>query len=936
MKNYFLYVFISLFLFSLSSCKDDDDVVPVLELSSGNADFHKEAGSVVIDVKSLPADWTASVDVEGEQWCKAEPVNSGAGVKISVSSSPNKTVRSTSVIINNGKLDKKILVRQLGTDTDILVSPSSFTLTPVGGTVAFAVTTNLTEAELDVTYPSWIKKGTDTRAAMIEIPYQFTVGTYDGSSARTEKIVIKDKKSDVSAEVTVTQNGLDGYTSGDTEGIADDVQLEVVRGEASTAHGGEGIEKSFDSDMSTIYHSNYPFAEGVTSHYPVTLTYYFKENTEALDYLTYYPRTSGSNGNFGEVEIQVSTEEHPAFESVTNETDFDFGSKGAVVSFSFNNTIQKPKAVRLIVKSGVNGHASCAEMKFFARNPEGFDPLTLFTDVTCSELRSGITEETINACDYPFFKNIAYYMLKEKYPADFRIADFKPYQHPDIQAAINKTSTYSLLDNPTGIFVKAGETLIVMVGETHGQHLSLRIQDMDAPNADGFNSSVSYSLRTGINKIVSEKKGLIYVMYHVNGNPADYDEVKIHFASGSVNGYFDVAKHTREQWSTLLNGAVDGYFDVVGKYAHLTFPVSKLKSTSSGKDLIDLFDDIVYKEQIFLGLRKYNNNGGTGTDIDNRMFRNRMYFNVMYGENNYMYSTAYHTAYNVSTMSNLCNVDQMKSNNWGPAHEVGHSNQTRPGLKWFGMTEVTNNICAMYIQKSYNAPSRLMTTSPNDGYSNYYEHAMTLSFCNSDIFHAELGDVFDKLVPFWQLELYMDYVLGKTDFYKDVYEYVRINPDLSTDGERQIEFAYNCSKAAGLDLTDFFVKWGFLKPGTYKFNDTYTDGEVTVTETQINTLKNRIKTLGYSSPQHKLEYLCDDNLEVYKKNATVVTGTATRSGSKLSMSGWQNVAVYKVCDNVGKPIFVSPQSSFTVGGSLPNGFRVYAIAANGTETQVTF
>lgn len=936
MKNYFLYVFISLFLFSLSSCKDDDDVVPVLELSSGNADFHKEAGSVVIDVKSLPADWTASVDVEGEEWCKAEPVNSGAGVKISVSSSPNKTVRSTSVIINNGKLDKKILVRQLGTDTDILVSPSSFTLTPVGGTVAFAVTTNLTEAELDVIYPSWIKKGTDTRAAMIEIPYQFTVGTYDGSSARTEKIVIKDKKSDVSAEVTVTQNGLDGYTSGDTEGIADDVQLEVVRGEASTAHGGEGIEKSFDSDMSTIYHSNYPFAEGVTSHYPVTLTYYFKENTEALDYLTYYPRTSGSNGNFGEVEIQVSTEEHPAFESVTNETDFDFGSKGAVVSFSFNNTIQKPKAVRLIVKSGVNGHASCAEMKFFARNPEGFDPLTLFTDVTCSELRSGITEETINACDYPFFKNIAYYMLKEKYPADFRIADFKPYQHPDIQAAINKTSTYSLLDNPTGIFVKAGETLIVMVGETHGQHLSLRIQDMDAPNADGFNSSVSYSLRTGINKIVSEKKGLIYVMYHVNGNPADYDEVKIHFASGSVNGYFDVAKHTREQWSTLLNGAVDGYFDVVGKYAHLTFPVSKLKSTSSGKDLIDLFDDIVYKEQIFLGLRKYNNNGGTGTDIDNRMFRNRMYFNVMYGENNYMYSTAYHTAYNVSTMSNLCNVDQMKSNNWGPAHEVGHSNQTRPGLKWFGMTEVTNNICAMYIQKSYNAPSRLMTTSPNDGYSNYYEHAMTLSFCNSDIFHAELGDVFDKLVPFWQLELYMDYVLGKTDFYKDVYEYVRINPDLSTDGERQIEFAYNCSKAAGLDLTDFFVKWGFLKPGTYKFNDTYTDGEVTVTETQINTLKNRIKTLGYSSPQHKLEYLCDENLEVYKKNATVVTGTATRSGSKLSMSGWQNVAVYKVCDNVGKPIFVSPQSSFTVGGSLPNGFRVYAIAANGTETQVTF
>ena len=637
MKNYFLYVFISLFLFSLSSCKDDKDVVAVLELGLENADFYKEVGSVVIDVKSLPADWTASVDVEGEQWCKTEPVNSGAGVKISVISNPNKTVRNASVVINNGKLNKKILVRQLGTDTDILVSPFAFTLPPVGGTVAFTVTTNLTEAELDVTYPSWIKKEVDTRVATIEIPYKFTVDTHEGSSVRTEKIVIKDKNSNISAEVTVIQNGLDGYTFGDTEGIADDVQLEVVRGEASTAHGGEGIEKSFDSDMSTIYHSNYPFAEGVTSHYPVMLTYYFKENTEALDYFIYYPRISGSNGNFGEVEIQVSTEEHPAFESVTNETNFDFGSKGAVVSFSFDNTIQKPKAVRLIIKSGVNGHASCAEMKFFARNPEGFDPLTLFTDVTCSKLRSDITEEMIKACTYPFFKNIAYYMLKDKYPADFRIADFKPYQHPDIQATINKTGTYSLLDNPTGIFVKAGETLIVMVGETHGQHLSLRVQDMDTPNADGFNNSISYSLRTGINKIVSEKKGLIYVMYHVNGNPVDYDEVKIHFASGSVNGYFDVAKHTREQWGTLLNGAVDGYFDVVGNYAHLTFPVSKLKSTSNGRDLINLFDDIVYKEQIFMGLRKYNNNGGIGTDTDNRMFRNRMYFNVMYGQGDYVF-----------------------------------------------------------------------------------------------------------------------------------------------------------------------------------------------------------------------------------------------------------------------------------------------------------
>ena len=68
-------------------------------------------------------------------------------------------------------------------------------------------------------------------------------------------------------------------------------------------------------------------------------------------------------------------------------------------------------------------------MQFFAKNPQGFDPLTLFTDATCSELKDGIGEAEIEACEYPLFKNIAYYMLKGKYPADFRIAAYKPYQH---------------------------------------------------------------------------------------------------------------------------------------------------------------------------------------------------------------------------------------------------------------------------------------------------------------------------------------------------------------------------------------------------------------------------------------------------------------------------------------------------------------------------
>lgn len=72
---------------------------------------------------------------------------------------------------------------------------------------------------------------------------------------------------------------------------------------------------------------------------------------------------------------------------------------------------------------------------------------------------------------------------------------------------------------------------------------------------------------------------------------------------------------------------------------------------------------------------------------------------------------------------------------------------------------------------------------------------------------------------------------------------------------------------------------GFLKSGSYEFNDSYGDGKVVVTEAQVSALKNRIRNLGYSVPKHKLEYICDSNLEAYINNAAVVAGTATRSGS---------------------------------------------------------
>ncbi len=279
-----------------------------------------------------------------------------------------------------------------------------------------------------------------------------------------------------------------------------------------------------------------------------------------MDYLIYYPRSTGYNGHFKEVEIQYS-EDGSVF---TKLLDKDFEGSATATRITFDNTV-RAKSFRFVVKSGAGdgqGFASCAEMEFYAKNLNAFDYSTLFEDETCSNLKAGITEADIENCKYPFFKNLAYYMFKDKYDRNFRVEDYKAFPNPDIQSETHKTNPYSLLDNPTGISVKEGETLVVMVGDTHGQNIGMKVQNLDVPGGDGF-GGVTYPLYRGINKLTMTGKGLVYVMYHTKTleDAETAQPVKIHFASGTVNGYFDSQKEEHQgRWSELLGKATNKYF----------------------------------------------------------------------------------------------------------------------------------------------------------------------------------------------------------------------------------------------------------------------------------------------------------------------------------------------------------------------------------------
>ena len=943
MRRIYLLLLFLIPLSLLAACSSDDEIaIATLEISKTTVDFKSEASEQSLTITTNAVAWTAQSD---KSWCRPSIV--GKLLKISVDQSDERLVREATVSVTADGLSKTIRVRQLGYEAAILIDQQAFEVPAVGAQIKFAVTTNV---EVEPVLSDWIVEAPKTRSAeMVTTDYCYSVrasildNKRQGTIVFTEKLPEDATENDVpvSATVSVTQHGLNEYNADTGEDIKGDIKLKVKDGTASSFQGGGEIEKSFDGDYSTIYHSSWN--NSGSNYFPITLTYNLEEVSD-VDYLVYYPRTDGANGKFKEVEIQYS-EDGSAF---TPLADKDFLGSASATKVLFDAPV-RAKSFRFIVKTGAGdgqGFASCAEMEFYAKNPEAFDYSTLFADETCSELKAGITEADIEKCEFPFFKNLAYYMIKGKYEPEFRVGEFKAYPNPDIQSGTHKTNPYSLLDNPTGISVKANENLIVLVGDTHGYDISLKVQNLDAPESDGF-GGVTYPLSRGTNKLTISEKGLVYVMYHTRTlDDAAALPVKIHFASGTVNGYFDSQKH-EGRWNELLGKATDKYFDVVGKYVHMTFETNDYRkyAANNGNELIDLYDQIALNEMQLLGLEKYD-----------KMFRNRMYLNVMY--QSYMYATSYHTAYNQTTMSDICNPSKLKTSAcWGPAHEIGHCNQTRLGVMWIGMTEVTNNIMSEYVQTTiFGQPSRIQTEDMGAVYRNRYSKAWNgiivpkashADFKNLD----DSDDVFCKLVPFWQLELYFGKVLGRTPlqqsdrggFYPDVFEYARTKDyGGMSEGQIQMDFVYNCCVAAQVNLLDFFEKWGFLTPVDRSIED-YDTKTLKVTEEMVDELKKKVENLGYDKLQNiALEYISDNTWELYKNKPEVISGTnATRSGNTITIKNWQNVVAYEVKDQTGKLVFVSSGETtssttdmFTLSGNWDSSYKLYAVSAAGKRTEI--
>lgn len=248
------------------------------------------------------------------------------------------------------------------------------------------------------------------------------------------------------------------------------------------------------------------------------------------------------------------------------------------------------------------------------------------------------------------------------------------------------------------------------------------------------------------------------------------------------------------------------------------------------------------------------------------------------------------------------------------------------------MTEVSNNVHSLWVQTQWGNPSRIEADKIGR-FNNRYEKAFHNSFVKNISYPAE-EDVFCKLVPLWQLQLYFADALGGKEIYMDMYERMRLSSDKSTPGAQQLDFVRLWCDLTGKDLTDFFRKWGFLSVFDAEVDD-YGKSRVTITQNMIDDTLSKIKAKNYPVATDSFEYICDANWELFKNRRPVQKGTAVKNEKAITLNGWKNAVAYEVYEGESLA-FVSNRASFELDYEPTANTKVYAVAFDGTKTKATF
>ncbi len=738
--------------------------------------------------------------------------------------------------------------------------------------------------------------------------------------------------------------------------VAGDFPVKPTSASASSQQSNGHISLSYDDDVSTIYHSSW-----TSTTFPVELKYNFP-GREEINYVEYIPRQGGGNGCFGEFEVYVSEDASKAnFEKVG---DFDFHGSSQPGRVTIPGG-KKPTCVKFVVKSGLGNFVSCAEMRFFRYNTESSldrELLEVFTDLTCSELKSGVTAEQIQQLD-PAFQLIAQALQNGTYDPlekSFRIHEYEAYSDPVQWAEPLMTKIYSNWDNPMGIAVKKGEKVLILVGETHGNSLSVQILGEEGSGSElrPQKQGTFHSLRPGVNQIEADQEGQLFLMYTAVPSAPTSKPIKVHvpIGQGSFAGYWRLSEHkTDAKFQEIIGRATHKYFCAVGDRMLLYFERSAYPKKIV--DPINQWDNIITWQQNFMGIE----------DVRPALWNNHIAGVSSTNSSDYMWASDYTMCFHKSAIEKIMGLDRLNANAdnaWGPAHEMGHVNQK--AINWASTTESSNNLFSNYVLYRfgrYNSRGKGLyyrfgaVYEKNQSWAsmNYEEgpDGPSIPVINGEPFGEETG-IHMRLN--WQLWNYYHRVRKDEQFFGRVFKIMRNLGMTETEncGKKQLEYAVACSEAAGEDLTDFFEAWGFFKAHSSVISQ-YGTYDYKVTQPMIENAKARMAK--FPKPKHALEYIEDRNVkagakpgdyafdkvgdlgyfETYEKDLKVAANaSATVSGRSVTTANCGNAVAIEIRPVMGEKYgeirYASNYESFTIPAKINiSGCGAYAVQADGTR-----
>ncbi len=738
------------------------------------------------------------------------------------------------------------------------------------------------------------------------------------------------------------------------------VPIQPAGSTASSHMPGEDIGKSFDGDFSTLYHSHYSAGPGV---FPVTLNYRFDGNPD-IDYMVYHPRSDGgANGNFGRVAIHYNTGDSGPDSLFQLLEERDMGQSGSPSVIQFPAGL-RPRNIRVTVMDGYGDFASCAEMQFFKKDDSSAEGAyrDIFANSIYSALRPEVTQDHIDTIDHPFYRSLAQCILDGHYNGAFRDQVYPVYPTLNKTARELKISTYDAYENMTGIVFEPGEKVVLFVEEAVNPNLFLKIRDF----ADEETSpETSYLLKQGLNVFETSTGGLGYI-----GNYSDavIGETRINILSGRINGYFDVRTSDEADWMRWLSNDAYPKIDLRGDHVHLVYDKLPLRvhTPFAGRELVSRYDTIVKHELILMGLYKYD-----------RVPANRMFGWSETGGGYYASGTGAHfdLTWGAADLTSARDLGL-----WGIAHEFGHVNQVRRGLRWIGTTEVTTNVYSLWVyyhmnkhgEKYTRLESESQPAAPGDPAmpGGRFNGMLDDTYIRGRHLQSLTEDYhFRVLIPFWQLQLYYQLagacrgadpltleehpVVNGTDYARwhgTVAEIVRNTDETGlTNGQLLMNFIKNTCDAVQEDLTDYFTHVGLLRPVDLEIDD-YGTGYLQVSQENVEEVIAYVADRGYLKPVSPvLHYISAHSMEVYRERQPL-SGQTGSGATLLTEQGhcyllidhqvWKNAVAYETYDTTGQLVHVTISgtgdlSLQTTRVAYPaDAGKVYAAGYDGTRIQV--